>query len=749
MADVFLLGGCDLEMCVIKRLLEKYNKKFYDKNLKWGAKLSSYKEEIKNHQNDTIYAIELENDLNLKNIVLIDHHNENSSNLSSLEQTAKILNHKLNKFEKMVSVNDSRYIDGMIEKRFKLKDIKKIRHLDRKCQGVSKEEEEKAKKIELKRIMEVDLEHFSPLNDRIFFEKGWKKYIIFNDKLTMFYGFDIESLKRILKKEGIEEFFYGGGERGFLGVERKLDKKFLKRIFELKDIISHHIFMFPFVIEKEKRRDYEKILKEKGWKEKKFNVDVLTYNEAVYFYKHVRDVLFGLEEHNSLKIYEINKEGKYIIQLKNNKIYELEIEKLSLRVFNNSIGILSFHLNNNEYNAPYDILKINEYGRRIFPQFLDKNDFIETTKNSFLADKITLIFDNDKIEENFSKFSDDEKLKKLNLKDIDKELIPEFITKFVGNDIKIILDDRMFVVSFYLDTSKKVLNNLTSFDNGKNEYGYVNNDWWYQYVFVDGNSKTCQSKIMCKRLIKYSTYDRWVDYGTLWGISRYSFVGIGTWDLMIIHTKTIYFQIMNLLLLYRAMLVYFSDEVQDIVENIRNDKTNKKENIRDKSKQLYGDYLKFLNGLYFKEVTAQEQGIELYKKALKIMEIEEYIKDFDREISELDNYIEIEVEKERNEELDKLNKIATIFLPPTFIASFMGMNVGSFSDYEEVKFLLVVIFMFLSMIVSEMIFLRKDRKITNYLSKKIPFIEKVEKYKYWFLAIIVVGLILTGLIGGK
>ena len=742
MADIFLLGGCDLEMCVIKKLLKKYNKKFYDKNLKWGAKLSSYKEEINNHQNDTVYAIELENDLNLKNIVLIDHHNENSSNPSSLEQIAKILNHKLNKFEKMVSVNDSRYIDGMIEECFKLKDIKKIRHLDRKCQGVSKEEEEKVKKIELKRVMEVDLEHFSPLNDRIFFEKGWRKYIIFNDKLTMFYGFDIETLKKILKKEGIGEFFYGGGKRGFLGVEKKLDKKLLERIFKLKDIISHHILMFPFVIDKENRKDYENILKEKGWKEKKFNVDVLTYNEAVYFYKHVRDVLFGLEEHNSLKIYEINKEGKYIIQLKNSKIYELEIEKLSLRIFNKSIGILSFHLNNYEYNAPYDILKINEYGRRIFPQFLDENNFIETTKNSFLADKITLIFNNEKIEENFSKFSSEEKLKKLNLKDIDKELIPEFITKFVGNDIKIILDDRMFVVSFYLDTYKRVLDNLVSFDNGKNDYEYVNNDWWYKYVFVDGNSKTCQSQIMCKRLIKHSTYDRWVDYGTLWGISRYSFVGIGTWDLMMIHTKTIYFQIMNLLLLYRAMLVYFSDEVQDIVENIRNDKPNKKENIRDKSKQLYGDYLKFLNGLYFKEVTAQEQGIELYKKALKIMEIEEYIKDFDREISELDNYIEMEIEKERNKELDKLNKIATIFLPPTFIASFMGMNVGHFDNNDTYKFIVVVGLMIIS-VVSAIIFLPKeDKEKTN--------LRKSENWIIFFIGIIIfVVLILTGLIGGK
>jgi predicted metallo-beta-lactamase superfamily hydrolase len=114
-----------------------------------------------------------------------------------------------------VAINDSKYIDGLIENGFNLSDIKRIRRLDRKCQGVSKEEEA-AKKVNLdNRIIEFNYEHFSPLNDRIYFEKGWKKYIIFNDKLTMFYGFDTEKLKKFLKENGIESCFYGGGREAF------------------------------------------------------------------------------------------------------------------------------------------------------------------------------------------------------------------------------------------------------------------------------------------------------------------------------------------------------------------------------------------------------------------------------------------------------------------------------------------------------------------------------------------------------
>lgn len=759
--DIFLLGGCDLEMCAIKRLLKKYNKIFYDKNLKWGAKLSAYKDIIEKHKNDKIYAIELENDINA-NVIEIDHHNKNSSNPSSIEQIAEILGHKLSRFEKAVDINDSKYIDGLIENDFNLSDIKRIRRLDRKCQGVKKYEEKAAKKINLdSRIIEFNYEHFSPLNDRIYFEKRWRNYIIFNDKLTMFYGFDVEELKKFLKENGIESCFYGGGKRGFLGVERRLDKEILKKALEMeKKVISHHIFMFPFVIKEKEKEDFFKELEKKDWKKQDFKIDkVEYYNEFVYFYEHVRDVLYGLEE-NSLSVYREKKLDKskineYIIKLKNGKVYTLEVEDVSLRIFNASIGILSFHLNNYDYYNSDDILKINEFGRRIFPQFLDVKEFVKKTKESFLADKIILKINSEEYKEDFSKFENINIINGNDLKEtLNKKLLPSFITGLIGDKIKPILDDRMFVVCFYHDKNDELINNLKNFDEKKNEYSYAENDWWYQYVFVDGSYKTCQNRIFCKDIIKKSTYDRWVEEGTLWGISRYSFVGISDWDLFLVHTKTMYYQMMVLLLMYRAMIVYFSDRVQDIVEIINKSKRNNVKSdireIREKSKKLYGEYLNFLNGFYFKEITAQEQGIEIYKKALQIMEIEEYINDFDKEISELDNYIEIEVEKERNEELDKLNKIATIFLPPTFIASFLGINVGNFNENSEIKFLIAIIIMFLSMLVSELMFFKEeeDRIISKFISNfsigKLV-IDFIKNHQLLIIIIIVICLILLGL----
>ena len=734
---IFLLGGCDLEMAAIKRLLKRYNQKFIDKNLKWGAKLSDYKEEIEKYKNEKIYAIELIEDIKTDNITLIDHHNELSSKPSSIEQIAALLNHKLSSFEKAVALNDKGYIYEMLKNNINLSDIKRIRRLDRKAQGVTKEEEEAAKNIKLKRIIYFPYEHFSPLTDRIFFEKGWRKFIIYNDNLTMFYGFDIDNLKEVLKKFNITPSFWG---KGYLGVLEKIDERVLKEIYKMKNINSIHTFMFPFVI---KNKDTFKEILEKEWEKKPFTLSkVEYYNEFVYFYPHVRDVVFGIND--GIAAYfekNLKKDNKYIITLINGEKFELEIEDISLRVFNDSIGILSFHLINYEYNH-LDILKINEYGRRIFPQFLG-DKLVKNTKETFLADSIEIILDGEEFsKEDFSKFNEFD----FDVNDIKKNLIPDFIKKLIGEDIEAIIDDRMFVISFYLDDGR-VVDRLTKFEN--NSYSYINDDWWYKYVFVDGNSKTCQNKIFCPELLRKATYDRWVEYSTLWGITRYSFVGVAKRNpfsegVLLKHAQTLYYQMMVLLLMYRAMIVHFSDEVQNIVDGVKNDKLDIKE-VKENSKNLYREYLKFLNGLYFREVTPQEQGIEIYKKALDIMEIEVEIKDFDREISELDSYIEFLAEEERNKELEKLNKLGALFLPPTLLASLLGMNVGVFDDNKQCKFLIAIILFILSIRLGELQFLgNKKERILEKIFSKLNMSE--EKEKIIILWVLIISIILLGLI---
>jgi len=93
---LFLLGGYDLEMKSIKKILDKYNQPYIDNQLSWGAKLSDYRDNL---NGDYIFiAIELIEDIKPpKEYIVIDHHNSLQSNRSSLEQVANMLGVELNR----------------------------------------------------------------------------------------------------------------------------------------------------------------------------------------------------------------------------------------------------------------------------------------------------------------------------------------------------------------------------------------------------------------------------------------------------------------------------------------------------------------------------------------------------------------------------------------------------------------------------------------------------------------------------
>jgi Mg2+ and Co2+ transporter CorA len=179
---------------------------------------------------------------------------------------------------------------------------------------------------------------------------------------------------------------------------------------------------------------------------------------------------------------------------------------------------------------------------------------------------------------------------------------------------------------------------------------------------------------MQKTLIEKATYNRWQNNGTMYGISKYSFVCLGEDEFALPHMQTIYFNIFSLLLMVRATILKFSSEVSDIAKNI--DSKNTAGDVNN----LYKRYIQFVNSFYFREITAKDQGLELYEKAMDILNIQRDIKDLDSEIEELHKYIEISNNKKETEQMNNLNKLGYIFLPGTFIAGFFGMNTFSGID---------------------------------------------------------------------
>ncbi|MBZ0200181.1 MAG: hypothetical protein K8H86_09960, partial [Ignavibacteriaceae bacterium] len=181
-----------------------------------------------------------------------------------------------------------------------------------------------------------------------------------------------------------------------------------------------------------------------------------------------------------------------------------------------------------------------------------------------------------------------------------------------------------------------------------------------------------------------------VEWGTLYGFSRYSsvmltnsFSDLGSSTFLVRHLQTIYYKMAELCLLQRATVLSYSDEVTH-VSNLLDDQKRKESEIVKKISELYKHYILFVNKIYFREVTAQEQGIEMYNMMQGIMRLPSDVKDLDGEIGELNQFASIILEQKQTSQTTKLTKLATLFVIPTLLASLLGMNVlPNFVDIPE------------------------------------------------------------------
>ncbi|WP_243175926.1 hypothetical protein [Clostridium sporogenes] len=482
-----------------------------------------------------------------------------------------------------------------------------------------------------------------------------------------------------------------------------------------KEIISSHIFVFPFrwdvvkdeaCLEKciDSRLDVEKFIEclnvEGNWEEDEGALKIVRdkkvendkeYNKYAYFYDNARKAIYGKDNfgrkisssivrclnHKNIagnSIYKIhvekrNNKGDVIF----NKIYELEIESIKLKIYDTGVATLSYFLENNEYRNKEDILRINDYGRRIYPQYMP----LDNVKSSFLAKKLSVEIQNRTIEEDFD-YGVKEKPTKISKTimgilgekfiSVEKELECKYrwLNKKESVVVKPVIDDRMFVICYYSDnTCSRVLTNF-------NKDEYLKNDFWYQFLFVDNGGATCKDEKMTKELLSKSTYTRWKDYGTLFGISRYSFVlicneGKPFKDILFNHTNTIYYEMILLALVQRASILRFSDETSRIA-------SVESKNIYEQIKKLQEYYIRFVNTIYFREVTAQEQGIELYDKLTEFMRIEREVKRLDEEIDEIQRYVTLEANDRTNKLIERLTYMGIIISVIGVVATSYELN---------------------------------------------------------------------------
>jgi len=470
-------------------------------------------------------------------------------------------------------------------------------------------------------------------------------------------------------------------------------------------LYSYHVFMFPFQWElkngKEKafseRFNLSNLRSSNGsqWENMAVPVgeDYQTelYNEKNFFYKFVHKALYdnGNEQHPVIRHYERKEayngglEYEIGVKAKQENIYKLKVKSIGLDLFSTGTGIVIFYLENHNYQSLEDVIRINQFGRRIFPPFLTKDKGVEGTKDFELANYICingLSGEPHRYYEDFSAYSIQQPWTEARfitslIEDFNKAIDPEPV-----------IDDRMFTMCWYLN------NELGAEIKDERRYcKFVRSDKWHEFLYIDSDGSTCQNQRMQKELLQQHTYPRWQKQGTLYGITRHSFMAISFegWfpeNILLSYFRTIYVRIAELVLLQRASVLKFSSEVTRL--STLEDK--KKQTLADEIDKFYKAYIRFVNQIYFREITTQEQGIDLYDRLMDSMRIKDQVKDLDNEIEELHNYATLLDDKAQSNSLSLLTVLGSLFLAPSFIVGFFGMNLIP-EDIDKTKMLWIII----------------------------------------------------------
>lgn len=429
------------------------------------------------------------------------------------------------------------------------------------------------------------------------------------------------------------------------------------------NLYSTHIFLFPFIWEaddKENRtigletKEIYHMIKSLDKKWISSNPEIVgdnEYNEYIYFYPWVRNLIYNLQNNQEEDSQQLVHNFKY--NLSNNeqnitkfritmhgeerKEYELKVDAIQLKLYHYKVGVLSVHLNNTDYKEFQDILNINEFGRRIYSPFSP----IQQAKGIVIPEAVSLEFaDGTSLIEDFINVPSYATNQISNI--ILGLLEAPFEDNSLENKIKIIptMDDRMFIMSWY--GNDFMSNQMKLWSDESNSYAYRKNSDWYQYVFIDHNGPTCVSKEMFPALTAKHTYTRWIDYGTLFGITHYSFMLLtdeSQWakEKLTVHMDSIYYQMVALLLAQNAAITRMNHIVlPKLLENMM-----KQSGWQKKIREIYLQYTHLSMRFFFQDITAQDQGKELYKHLFDILGIQQQMEQLKMKIELLEKYNDI------------------------------------------------------------------------------------------------------------
>ena len=426
------------------------------------------------------------------------------------------------------------------------------------------------------------------------------------------------------------------------------------------------------------------------------------------------------QEQRQLNTYEITKDGKK---------YTLQLNGIRLQVFASGAALLAFELENHESEqrnlAAVNI--INEYGRRICYPYLpckteeDGKKVSNEAKAYLTADRIEIKFDGEVImipdeDEKAEKRAfaceyylqtakdlhdhfDDERRKMTTtyvMRPI-QDILDGGLNQITSNKdhiknkwfIRPIIDDRMFVCCIVSDSAfakecgiydregATCLQAELQSRSGRGEYRYLSSCdsvddgsntscKLYQLLFVDGKCTSCQSHIMRRELLKRCVYDRFIDWGTIHGVSHHAIICVTgdpqyVTDTVINPFLTEYVELAKIALIQRATILSLSARATEIANQAGDAKWP------EKCFEFQKDYVTARNQIFLFEVTAQEQGVELFQMLENELYVTENLKKLDVQLENLYELANLQDDRKSQENDRYLNLIISILAIIAFV----------------------------------------------------------------------------------
>lgn len=521
----------------------------------------------------------------------------------------------------------------------------------------------------------------------------------------------------------------GSGSSGYFGGKKKPRREQEAYCDDLADLMLAELvdagrpvlrmatcLLFPFVVENNSGalpgEDWQRVgIEDSPYSSFESDSSHMTQQEYLYFHPYVREVMFppaascdcpDMPAQTSLPIHAVDyfrytkfsEKHSCELQLtypvksdgKSEEIISHPLIFAGVHRFPDGLHILTLKVRNDALDfipadAPFwkacmmadtfrkrgltwgQVLYFNELSRKIFPAFP------EQFEEGKIAHEIKIASEESNIAYFLHNYKSHPEVGENSMSSVITDLIDSFFSA-KGTNPKPVLDDRMIAHIYLAQFGDKPRSKA-----GIDEYDAL----FLRTMYVEPpGTGYPYDKNFIKAQAAPQIYRRWAMYGSQYGFTRYSstYTGFGGGALFFYGDYSgMYYSMAVIALYYRAFLVWFSGHVASATSSLKLQSCGSPgHEERTSFLEQKQRFMLFSNIYWFKEISNQDQGIELFSLYQKAFDFAPMYNQVKEEIDRADEFLETMFRIKQEDWNCKVGKVGLYIALIAFVTSFFGMN---------------------------------------------------------------------------